>query len=129
MPYQASDGVPCTQDQCQIVAKLKGWQYVENDVNAIKTALLTGPVYSGFSVWHDFDSYSSGCYQHTTSYYRGEHAIVIVGWDDNSCGTGQGAWICKNSWGANWGGLGGYFYIKWGDCGIGREHRPSHISS
>jgi C1A family cysteine protease len=119
MPYQASHSVPCTQDLYPVVAKLKGWQYVENDVNAIKTALLTGPVYSGFSVYHDFDSYSSGCYQHTTGYYRGEHAIVIVGWDDNSCGTGQGAWICKNSWGANWGGLGGYFYIKWGDCGIG----------
>ena len=120
MPYQASDGVPCTQDQCQIVAKLKGWQYVENEVNAIKTALLTGPVYSGFSVYHDFDSYSSGCYQHTSGYYRGEHAIVIVGWDDTICGGGgTGAWICKNSWKPSWGGLGGYFYIKWGDCGIG----------
>jgi C1A family cysteine protease len=121
MPYQANDNVPCTQDLYPVVVKLKGWQYIENDVNAIKTALLTGPVYSGFSVYHDFDSYSSGCYQHTTGYYRGEHAIVIVGWDDNSCGTGQGAWICKNSWGSNWGGLGGYFYIKWGDCGIGRS--------
>ncbi|HVP36732.1 MAG TPA: C1 family peptidase [Terriglobales bacterium] len=119
MPYQASGTVPCTQDLYPVVAKLKSWQYVDNDVNAIKAAILIGPVYSGFSVYHDFDSYSSGCYQHTSGYYRGEHAIVIVGWDDNACGTGQGAWICKNSWGANWGGLHGYFYIKWGDCGIG----------
>jgi C1A family cysteine protease len=120
MPYQAKDGVLCTQDQCQVLVKLKDWVYVENDVNAIKTALLTGPVYSGFSVYHDFDSYLSGCYQHTTGYYRGEHAIVILGWDDTSC-AGQGAWICKNSWKPSWGGLGGYFYIKWGDCGIGRS--------
>ena len=120
MPYQARDGVPCIQDQCSVLAKLKDWVYVDNDVNAIKTALLTGPVYSGFSVYSDFNSYYSGCYQHTSGYYRGEHAIVILGWDDTSC-SGSGAWICKNSWGAGWGGLGGYFYIKWDDCGIGRS--------
>ena len=121
MPYRAMDGIPCTQSGCQVMAKLKAWQYVNNDVNSIKQALLTGPVYSTFSVYHDFDSYWSGCYQHTTGYYRGGHAIAIVGWDDNACGTSQGAWICKNSWGSNWGGLSGYFYIKWGDCGIGEN--------
>lgn len=120
MPYQASHSVPCTQDLYPVVAKLKGWQYVDNDVNAIKQALMTGPVYSAFSVYSDFSNYSTGCYQHTSGYYRGGHAIVIVGWDDSLC-SGQGAWLCKNSWGAGWGGLGGYFYIKWGDCGIGRS--------
>ncbi|MCJ7508134.1 MAG: dockerin type I domain-containing protein [candidate division Zixibacteria bacterium] len=121
MPYQANDNVPCTQDLYPVVAKLKGWQYVDNDVDAIKTALLSGPVYSTFDVYTDFFYYSSGCYQHTWGGYEGGHAIVIVGWDDNSCGTGQGAWICKNSWATDWGGLGGYFYIKWGDCDIGRS--------
>ena len=121
MPYQASHSVPCTQDLYPVVAKLKGWQYVDNDVNAIKTALLTGPVYSGFSVYQDFSYYTTGCYQYTSGSYRGGHAIVIVGWDDTICAGGTGAWICKNSWGPGWGGLGGYFYIKWGDCGIGRS--------
>jgi C1A family cysteine protease len=119
MPYQADDNVSCTQELYPVVAKLKGWQYVNNDINSIKQALLTGPVYSTFDVYSDFSDYSTGCYQHTSGYYRGGHAIVIVGWDDNSCGTGQGAWICKNSWGSTWGGLGGYFYIKWGNCYIG----------
>jgi C1A family cysteine protease len=119
MPYQAVDGVPCTQDQCEVVVKLKDWVYVENDVTAIKEAILLGPVTTNFTVYHDFDYYTSGCYQYTSGYYRGEHLVVIVGWDDNACGTGLGAWICKNSWGAVWGDLGGYFYIKWGDCGIG----------
>ena len=118
MPYQAVDGVPCTQDECEVVAKLKDWVYVENDVNAIKTALLTGPVYSGFSVYQDFSYYTSGCYQYSWGNYRGGHLIVIVGWDDTLC---DGAWICKNSWDTDWGDLGGFFYIKWEDCGIGRS--------
>ena len=119
MPYQADDNVPCTQGTCQVVARIAGWQYVANDVNAIKEAVLAGPVYTGFSVYDDFRYYSSGCYQHTYGPYLGGHAVVIVGWDDNSCGTGEGAWLCKNSWGNWWGGLAGYFWIKWGDCGIG----------
>jgi len=122
MPYQAKDWIPCTQDECEVVAKLKDWVYVENDVNSIKTALLTGPVYSAFSVYADFYYYYyDGCYEYDdSSIYLGGHAIVIVGWADTSCG-GEGAWICKNSWGDWWAGLGGYFYIKYGTAGIGRS--------
>lgn len=120
MPYTANDNVPCTQEECEVAAKLKEWEYIDTSVTSIKAAVLENPVYSGFSVWSDFSDYESGCYEHTTGYYRGEHAIVIVGWDDTSC-AGEGAWICKNSWGEGWGGLGGFFYIKFGDCGIGRS--------
>ncbi len=119
MPYQPYDGVPCTQGNCQVVAKLKGWTNVDNDVNAIKEAILTGPVYISYAVYSDFRLYSSGCYEHLSGSLEGWHAVVAVGWDDNACGTGQGAWICKNSWGAGWASLGGYFFIKWGTAYIG----------
>lgn len=119
MPYQANDAVPCAQEQCEIVVKLGSWQYVDNDVTAIKEAVLTGPVYTTFAVYEDFRYYSSGCYQHTWGGFEGWHAVVIVGWDDNACGTGNGAWICKNSWGDWWGGLDGFFIIKWNDSYIG----------
>ncbi len=118
MPYQASDAVPCTQDQCQVVVKLEDWVYVANDVASIKQAVLLGPVTTHFTVYTDFFSYSSGCYQHVSGGVEGGHLVVIVGWDDNACG-GQGAWICRNSWGPGWAGLGGYFFVKWGDSGIG----------
>ncbi|MGB2696997.1 MAG: C1 family peptidase [Candidatus Zixiibacteriota bacterium] len=120
MPYQAKDYIPCTQEECDVVVKLKDWAYVDTSVNAIKTALLQGPVHSCFSVYDDFFSYDSGCYQWASGGYAGGHCIVIVGWDDSEC-DGEGAWICKNSWGPGWGSLGGYFKIKWGNCGIGRS--------
>ena len=45
------------------------------------------------------------------------HAVVIVGWDDNKLIDG-GAWICKNSWGTGWGEA-GYFWVTWGTQEVG----------
>ena len=119
MPYQANDNIPCTQDDCDPLAWMTGYEDIPNNVSAIKNAVMIAPVSTTFMVYSDF---SWNCYWHEDT-GQINHAVLIVGWDDNMCG-GQGAWIVKNSWGIDWGDN-GYFYMPYGSCGIGRyTQRP-----
>ena len=94
----------------------------------IKSAIMDyGAVYSTIR-WED-SAYNS----RTGSYYYSgngdpNHAIDIVGWDDsysrNNFATpapGDGAFICQNSWGTNWGDQ-GFFYMSYYDSRIGRDN-------
>ncbi|MEE4312619.1 MAG: C1 family peptidase [candidate division KSB1 bacterium] len=119
MSYQALDGIPCSNAcddwQAQSVT-IPGWGWVsyEKDIVAnIKSALYRHPVSASFTVYSDFYGYHSGVYEHVYGNAEGGHAILIVGWDDE-----EQSWICKNSWGVDWGEE-GYFRIKWGDSNMG----------
>ncbi len=59
---------------------------------------------------------------------RANHAITIAGWDDNYSRDNfnvkpnrNGAWLVKNSWGANWG-LNGYYWVSYEDTNIARTN-------
>jgi parallel beta-helix repeat protein len=116
-PYTATDDGNCRQGAYPKVGFVDGYAFVTNTVAQIKYAVETyGPINSSMHAYDDFDSYTGGCYENPGTDPT-NHAVLIVGWDDSMCG-GTGAWICKNSWGQNWG-ENGFFYIKYGSCRIG----------
>jgi C1A family cysteine protease len=117
IPYEARDDLPCRHSQCEVVAHLSDYQYIPNNVNQIKSAVYNhGPVATGMTALDNLYNYSSGCYDTETT-QNPNHAVLIVGWDDDMC-SGAGAWIIKNSWGEDWG-QNGFGYIKYGVCNIG----------
>ncbi|MBC7327731.1 hypothetical protein H5T87_06415, partial [bacterium] len=98
------------------------------DNDTIKLAVMQyGAVYT--SMYYDDASFNAS----TNAYYYngsepGNHAVCIVGWDDNYPKTnfatqppGDGAFIVRNSWGPSWG-EGGYFYVSYYDSVIGTEN-------
>ena len=99
--------------------------YVPINENALKEALTT---YGALSLYvlgavsdsKYYDANHSSFYCNNPS-DTANHYVTLVGWNDSYSknnfaitAPGDGAWICKNSWGTGWGDE-GYFYISYYD--------------
>lgn len=103
----------------------------DRDFEVIKSAIFRyGAIETSLYSQMEYVDSVSQYYSEDNSayYYNGEeapnHDVVVVGWDDNypkenftHQPEGDGAFICKNSWGEEFG-EDGYFYVSYYDANI-----------
>lgn len=109
--------------------KLVSWHYVQDSpgvppIADIKQAIYDyGPVSAAVCASPSFRDYTTGVFETDETQWclnsYGQpvnHAVVLVGWDDNQ--GANGVWILRNSWGPDWG-EGGYIRIGYGVNSVG----------
>ena len=102
------------------------------DTSRLKALIMeNGAIESAIYAMQDPEAMSDLYNSETSAYYYSgseicNHDIDIIGWDDDfpkeyfpEEPPGDGAFLCKNSWGEEFG-SGGYFYISYYDSNIGK---------
>lgn len=83
---------------------------------ALKEALCSyGPISVSIFASVALQSYTGGVFDEDNNTNGTNHAVLIVGWDDE-----KGAWLIKNSWGERWGIENGYAWVKYGSNNVGK---------
>jgi len=89
---------------------------IKGTENMQKELMEKGTLSVAFTVYEDFEAYTSGVYQHKTGKSLGGHAIKMIGWGVDN---GTPYWICTNSWNSSWGEEGTFRILRGNnECGI-----------
>ena len=117
VPYQASDATCSANGQTPYSVEAWGWVDEVNlqpRVEDIKAAMCKyGAVTAAVAATPAFIAYSGGTFDEKSNTMV-NHAIVLVGWDDD-----RHAWLLRNSWGTNWG-EDGYMWIDYDSNSVGQ---------
>jgi C1A family cysteine protease len=101
------------------------------NIDSIKAALMDHGAMGTALSWSNsyYSSSSNSFYQSPSSSKDANHAVAIVGWDDNkkTAAKNPGAWLIKNSWGTGWG-SNGYFWISYYDKVAGHHKDMGAVS-
>ena len=87
------------------------YESIDQDLNELKACLAAGyPFLFGFTVYQSFESDATaktGIVRYPGFFERpvGGHAVMAVGYQD-----ADQMFVCRNSWGADWGGAGYFFF-------------------
>ena len=130
--YYADDKIPCSEKCGDWEEKLvplldfTTWKSdgSASDIQRIKTDIMEkGPVAAHimateiFKIWGGSVHNPSAYFFKKVSFPIMNHIVIIVGWKDSSLIRTGGYWICKNSWGTDWG-YDGFFNIAYGSLNI-----------
>lgn len=95
-----------------VKGRIKFYANVDNSsINNLKLPILHGnPVTFGFAVYKEFENYKDGVLQLPASGERclGGHCVYYYGYSDE-----KQAFLCRNSWGNDWGIEGGSFWMSY----------------
>ncbi len=115
-PYRPVNQTAHLVDGTERTFKIEGYDATSSQDQMKRWICEEGPLVTSYAVYADFLTFwragAPGIYSHVMGDYRGGHAVLAVGYDDN-----QQCWICKNSWTPQRNND-GFFRIAYGQCGI-----------
>jgi len=96
--------------------KAKSSYQVRGVTNIQQELMDKGSMSVDFTVYEDFETYTSGIYQHKTGKSLGGHAVKLIGWGEEN---GTPYWTIMNSWNEAWGEKGTFRILRGSnECGI-----------
>jgi C1A family cysteine protease len=130
--YFADHNIPCSdkcenwQEQLVPISDYGLWRSNGglDDLNYIKSEIYqNGPVVThikatdAFKIWGSLNHNPDSYYPYLKKVLGLNHVVMIVGWKDDPSIRKGGYWICKNSWGTEWG-YDGFFNIEYNALNI-----------